>query len=70
MSTTFGVKIPLTNEVKPIARRINTDIKIVDAILFLLDNEVEVIAMDNSNQGINTVKDLKEAFFNSTCITL
>lgn len=75
MSTTFGIKIPSTNEVKPIARRVGIGMESRDSygkvqVWFteptaeLLDDELEVIAMDNSNQGIYTIKDIKEHILN------
>lgn len=66
MSTTFGVKIPSTNEIKPIARRIGkgngkVEIWFTDLTAELLPNDLEVEAMDNSSQGIDTIGDLKLA---------
>ena len=64
MSTTFGIRIPSTNEIKPIARRVGrehgVEVWFTEPLAELLDDELEVIAIDNSNQGINTIKDIKK----------
>ena len=65
MSTTFGIKIPSTDEVRPIARRVGVgkgkvEVWFTEPLAELLNDDVKVIAMDNSNQGINTIKDIKE----------
>lgn len=65
MSTTFGVKIPSTGEVLPIARRNgigNGQVKITftNPLAELLKDKTKVIAIDNSHQGIYTIKDLKD----------
>jgi hypothetical protein len=65
MSTTFGVKIPSTGEIIPIARRIGTGNNSVrltwtESIAELLPNDLEVEAIDNSNQGINCIGDIKK----------
>ena len=69
MSTTFGIKIPSTNEIKPIAKRAGIgqgeiEVWFTDPLAELLDDELEVIAIDNSNQGINTIKDIKKHISN------
>lgn len=65
MSTTFGIKIPSTDEIRPIARRVGigngkVNIHFIEDLAELLPNDLEVIAIDNSNQGINTVGDIKD----------
>jgi ribose 5-phosphate isomerase len=65
MSTTFGVKIPSTGEVVEVARRIgvgNGNIKVyfIEPLAELLPDELEVVAIDNSPQGIYTIGDIKE----------
>ena len=60
MSTTFGVKIPSTGEVKPIARRVSGTIFFTDPFAELLPVDLEVIAMDNSPQGIFNIGDIFE----------
>jgi hypothetical protein len=62
MSTTFGVKIPSTGEVIPIARRWNGNINFTNPIAELLADEIKVIAMNNDRQGIYTIKDLKDGY--------
>ena len=64
MSTTFGVKIPSTGEIVPVARRVGTGNNTVrlywtEFIAELLPNDLELEAMDNSNQGINCIGDIK-----------
>ncbi len=71
MSTTFGIRIPSTDEIKPIARRIGIGygevvVSFTEPLAELLDDELEVIAIDNSNQGINTIKDIKNHIYNQT----
>ena len=65
MSTTFGVKIPSTGEVLPIARRVgigNGQVKLTftDPLAELLNDSTKVIAIDNSRQGIRTIGDIKQ----------
>ena len=64
MSTTFGIFIPTTKNTVPIARRIgvgNGKVKVwfTNPLAELLDDDLEVEAMDNTNQGIETIKDIK-----------
>jgi hypothetical protein len=59
MSTTFGIKIPSTGKIKPIARRVGTSVWFTEPIAELLPNELEVIAIDNTSQGIYTIGDIK-----------
>ena len=65
MSTKFGVKIPSTGEVIPIARRMNGNINFTNPIAELLADEIKVIAMNNSPQGVYTIKDLKDGQSNN-----
>jgi hypothetical protein len=65
MSTTFGIKIPSTGKEVKIARRVgigNSKVKVffINDIAELLPDDLEVIALDNSNQGIFTIKDIKD----------
>jgi hypothetical protein len=69
MSTTFGIRIPSTNEIKPIARRVGrgqgeVEVWFTERLAELLDDDLEVIAIDNSNQGINTIGDIKKHISN------
>ncbi len=64
MSTTFGVKIPSTGEILPIARRVgigNGKVKLywTEPLAELLPNNLEVIAIDNSNQGVDFIGDIR-----------
>ena len=65
MSTTFGVKIPSTGEIENIARRVGVgDGKVsmwfTNPLAELLPDDTEVVAMDNGQQGIYTIGDIKE----------
>tara|TARA_R110000787_G_scaffold2384_3_gene9584 strand:+ start:334 stop:645 length:312 start_codon:yes stop_codon:yes gene_type:complete len=65
MSTTFGIEIPSTGEILPIARRVgigNGKVKIwfTEPLAELVDDDEVVIAMDNSPQGIFTIGCIKE----------
>ena len=66
MSTTFGIKIPSTEKIEPIARRVGkgngkVEVWFTNPMAELLPNNLVVEAMDNSNQGINTIGDIKKA---------
>ena len=61
MSTTFGIKIESTGEVEQIARRVGTRVFFTNSIAEQLPELTKVIAMDNSHQGIYTIKDIKQA---------
>jgi len=70
MSTTFGIKLP-SGEIKPIARRVGVgngkvEVWFTDELAELLPHEIEVEAIDNSNQGINTIGDLLKAAKNNS----
>lgn len=63
MSTTFGVEIPSTGEIKPVARRIGmgngeADVFFTEPLAELLPHKLRVVPMDNSAQGINTIGDI------------
>ena len=65
MSTTFGVKIPSTGKIEPMARRgWKGDGKVsmwfTNPLAELLPDDTEVEAMDNGQQGIFTIGDIKE----------
>lgn len=64
MSTTFGVKIPSTGEIESIARRVGKgDGKVsmwfTNPLAELLPDNTEVEAIDNGQQGIFTIGDIK-----------
>jgi hypothetical protein len=64
MSTTFGVKIPSTGEIVPVARRVgigNGKVRLswLTDIAELLPSGLGVEAMNNSNQGIYCIGDIK-----------
>ena len=65
MSTTFGIRIPSTGEIEPIARRVGigngkVDVYFTNPLAELLNDELEVEAIDNSEQGIFTIGDIKK----------
>ena len=75
MSTTFGVKIPLTGEVIPIARRVGigngkVSVFFINDLATLLPDNLTVIGIDNSNQGINSIYDLKLASIDKVCCSI
>ena len=64
MSTTFGVKVPsLYNEGEfeeiEVAFRNMSGVRWKNQLAQLLPDELEVIALDNSPQGIYTIADIK-----------
>ena len=66
MSTTFGIKIIHTGDVIPVARRVGigkgeVDVFFTNPLAEMLPNEINVIAIDNSQQGIETIGDIKKA---------
>ena len=64
MSTTFGIKLPNGNITKVAFKHgignNKVQIDISNPLVQLLPGETELIAVDNSNQGINTIKDMLE----------
>ncbi len=60
MSTTFGVKIPDSNEIIEVAFRSSHGIKWKNPLAQLLPDETPVEALDNTNQGIFTIGDIKK----------
>jgi hypothetical protein len=65
MSTTFGVKIPSTGKIIPIARRVgigNNEVRLTwtEPLAELLKDKTKVKAIDNSSQGIFCIGDIKE----------
>jgi len=59
MSTTFGVKIPGYDEIEEVAFR-GGGLWVKNPVILLCPDETPLIAMDNTNQGIDTVGDLKK----------
>ena len=63
MSTTFGVAIKNNNaeieDVVEIAFRSN-GMRFTNTLAQLLPDETPVIALDNTQQGVNTIGDIKE----------
>jgi hypothetical protein len=66
MSTIFGVILPQKDEPIEVAFRTSSstsktgvNIKILNPLVLMLPDETLLKALDNSNQGIYTVKDLK-----------
>lgn len=65
MSTTFGIRIPSTGEIEPIARRVGVgngkvDVYFTNPLAELLNDELKVEAIDNGEQGIFTIGDIKK----------
>ena len=66
MKTASGIIIPDSAKEKPLIGEIiavgkgKVEVWFTEPLAELLNDDVEVIAMDNSNQGINTIKDIKE----------
>lgn len=61
MSTTFGVKDPNTGIITKIAFRDNGGkFKWLHELAKILPNEMKVIPMDNTHQGIKTVGDIRK----------
>tara|TARA_R110000868_G_scaffold218431_3_gene468654 strand:+ start:192 stop:404 length:213 start_codon:yes stop_codon:yes gene_type:complete len=64
MSTTFGIKIPSTGEIEPMARRVGigngkVSMWVTNPLAELLPDDTEVEAIDNGQQGIFTIGDIK-----------
>jgi hypothetical protein len=69
MSTTFGVKIPSSGDIIAVARRVgkgNGEVMLffTNELAELLPDDTELVAMDNTNQGINTIGDFKRKMTN------
>lgn len=61
MSTTFGVKDPNTGIITDIAVRDNGgDFRWIHVLANVLPNEIKVIPIDNTAQGIKTVGDIRK----------
>ena len=60
MSTTFGVEIKDSEEPIEVAFRSN-GMRFTNKIAHLLPDDTPVIAMDNSQQGVYTIGDIKVA---------
>ena len=62
MSTTFGVAIKNNNEIEDVvevAFRSN-GMRFTNPLAQMLPDETPVIALDNSQQGVHTIGDIKE----------
>ena len=59
MSTTFGIKIPSSGEIVEIAFRNSWGIRFTNKLAPMLRDSIKVIPMDNTAQGIHTIKDIK-----------
>ena len=64
MSTYFGIKVPGYEKPVEVAFRYGKGkgkigIDILNPLVLLLPDETPLIALDNTSQGIETVKDLK-----------
>ena len=69
MSTTFGIEIKGIDEPIEIARRVARSggafLFFTNPLAELLSDDQEVLALDNSRQGIETIGDIKEAIKNN-----
>lgn len=70
MSTTFGVLILTTDEVIEVAHRYSIGqgkviITIKNLLVHLLPKETNLIPLDNTSQGINTIEDLLNQWNNN-----
>ena len=66
MSTTFGVKIPGMDNPVEVLYRSGSGLgklrfRILNPLVMLLPDQTPLIALDNSQQGIETVSDFLEA---------
>ena len=65
MSTTFGIRIKKEGETKTIevARRVSrswgAEMTFTNDLSDVLSDDLLVVAMDNSHQGINTIGDIR-----------
>ena len=68
MSTTFGIKVKSLfseeEEIVEVAFRSN-GIRFINPIASMLNDNIEVIPLDNSAQGIHTIGDIKKEIENS-----
>ena len=68
MSTTFGIKVKSLfseeEEIVEVAFRSN-GIRFINPIAPMLNDNIEVIPLDNSAQGIHTIGDIKKEIENS-----
>jgi hypothetical protein len=60
MSTTFGV-ITKSGEEIPVARRVGTSIFFTNELAEMLHDEIKVVPLDNTEQGIYTIGDIRKA---------
>lgn len=63
MSTTFGIKVHCLEKPVEVAHRHGigngkVQIDILNPLLYVVKSNTEVIALDNSSQGIETVSDI------------
>jgi len=62
MSTTFGVKIPMEEEAVIVAYRSNGARMIWrNPLAPYLPDDMKVIPLDNTSQGIKTIRDIRKA---------
>ena len=64
MSTTFGVVVPSLYDTEyeevEVARRSSNYVRWVNALAPLLADDVKVVALDNTAQGIYTIGDIRK----------
>jgi len=64
MSTTFGILIPTTGEQIEVAFRTQY-MRWLNPLAHLLNNDIKVIPLDNTAQGIHTIGDIKKEIDNA-----
>ena len=60
MSTTFGV-ITKSGEEIPVARRASGTVFFTNELAEMLHDEIKVVPLDNTEQGIYTIGDIRNA---------
>lgn len=63
MSTTFGIRVPNIEEPVEVAFRHGVGngevhIDVLNPLIFLVPKDTPIEALDNTNQGINTLEDI------------
>lgn len=60
MSTTFGIITKSGKEI-PVARRVSGIVYFIDGLAELLPKNTKVVPLDNTPQGIYTIRDIRNA---------
>lgn len=75
MSTTFGIKIPQIDEpIEVLQRSGGPDAKLIfrvlNPLIYIADINTILIALDNTNQGIDKVKDFMDQTINPNAVII